>query len=36
LVAPGDFYGAAGAKHIRVAMTGTDERISQFASRLRS
>lgn len=36
LVAPGDFYGVAGAKHIRVAMTGTDERISQFASRLRS
>lgn len=34
LVAPGDFYGTAGAKHIRVAMTATDERIGQFASRL--
>ena len=34
LVAPGDFYGAAGAKHVRVAMTATDERIGQFASRL--
>ena len=34
LVAPGDFYGAAGAQHVRVAMTGTDERISKFASRL--
>ena len=34
LVAPGDFYGAAGAKHVRVAFTATDERISQFAARL--
>jgi aspartate/methionine/tyrosine aminotransferase len=34
LVAPGDFYGTAGAKHVRVAMTATDERIGQFASRL--
>lgn len=34
LVAPGDFYGAAGAKHVRVALTGSDERISKFADRL--
>ena len=34
LVAPGDFYGQAGANHVRVAMTATDERIGQFASRL--
>ena len=34
LVAPGDFYGAAGAQHVRVAMTATDERISQFSDRL--
>lgn len=34
LVAPGDFYGVSGAKHIRVAFTGTDERVSQFAARL--
>ena len=34
LVAPGDFYGTAGAKHVRVALTGSDERISKFADRL--
>lgn len=34
LVAPGDFYGIAGAKHIRAAMTATDERIGQLSSRL--
>lgn len=34
LVAPGDFYGSAGGKHVRVAFTGTDERIGQFAARL--
>lgn len=36
LVAPGDFYGQAGAKHVRVAMTATDERIAQFADRLKN
>lgn len=34
LAAPGDFYGPAGAQHIRIAMTATDERISAFAKRL--
>jgi len=34
LVAPGVFYGAAGAKHVRFALTATDERIAAAASRL--
>lgn len=34
LVAPGDFYGAAGAKHVRVAFTATDERIAAAVERL--
>lgn len=34
LVAPGDFYGAAGADHVRVAFTATDERIAAAAARL--
>jgi len=34
LVAPGSFYGPAGARHIRVALTATDERIAAAASRL--
>ena len=34
LVAPGDFYGAAGAKHVRVAVTATDERIASAVRRL--
>ena len=29
LVAPGSFYGAAGAQHVRVALTATDERIER-------
>ena len=33
LVAPGTFYGAAGAQHVRVALTTTDERIAAAASR---
>ncbi len=36
LVAPGTFYGAAGAQHVRVALTAPDERISAAATRLRS
>jgi succinyldiaminopimelate transaminase len=36
LVAPGEFYGAAGAEHIRVALTATDERIERLAGRLAS
>jgi succinyldiaminopimelate transaminase len=35
LVAPGEFYGPAGARHIRVALTATDERIESAANRLR-
>jgi succinyldiaminopimelate transaminase len=34
LVAPGDFYGPAGARHVRVALTASDERIGQLATRL--
>ena len=35
LVAPGDFYGSAGAQHVRVALTATDERVATAAERLR-
>ena len=34
LTAPGDFYGAAGAQHVRVALTATDERIATAAERV--
>jgi succinyldiaminopimelate transaminase len=34
LVAPGDFYGPAGSRHVRVALTASDERIAQLAQRL--
>jgi succinyldiaminopimelate transaminase len=34
LVAPGDFYGSAGARHVRVALTATDERVDAAVSRL--
>jgi succinyldiaminopimelate transaminase len=34
LVAPGAFYGPAGARHVRVALTATDERIAAAAERL--
>ena len=34
LVAPGDFYGVAGARHVRVAFTATDERVAAAVSRL--
>jgi succinyldiaminopimelate transaminase len=34
LVAPGDFYGAAGSRHVRVGLTATDERVSRLAERL--
>jgi len=33
LVAPGTFYGAAGARHVRMALTATDERVAAAASR---
>ncbi len=36
LVAPGELYGAAGARHVRVALTATDERIAAAAQRLSS
>ena len=36
LVSPGEFYGSAGARHIRVALTATDERIATAISRLRT
>ncbi len=34
LVAPGDFYGEGAANHVRMALTATDERVDQAASRL--
>ncbi|WP_026918334.1 succinyldiaminopimelate transaminase [Gordonia shandongensis] len=34
LVAPGDFYGPAGARHVRMALTGTDERVAAAVARL--
>jgi succinyldiaminopimelate transaminase len=34
LVAPGEFYGRAGRRHVRVAFTATDERIGAAVSRL--
>lgn len=34
LVAPGEFYGPAGARHVRVAITATDERVAAAAARL--
>ena len=36
LVAPGEFYGAAGARHVRLALTATDEGIAAAAQRLAS
>ena len=35
LVAPGELYGPAGKRHIRVALTATDERVAAAAARLR-
>jgi succinyldiaminopimelate transaminase len=34
LAAPGAFYGEAGARHVRMALTATDERIAAAAARL--
>jgi succinyldiaminopimelate transaminase len=34
LVAPGSFYGRAGAQHVRVAFTATDERVGAAVERL--
>jgi aspartate/methionine/tyrosine aminotransferase len=36
LVAPGDFYGRGGERHVRVALTATDERVAAAAERLTS
>jgi aspartate/methionine/tyrosine aminotransferase len=36
LVAPGSFYGPAGGRHVRVALTTTDERIDAAVGRLGS
>jgi len=35
LVAPGTFYGVAGSRHVRIALTATDERVESAARRLR-
>jgi aspartate/methionine/tyrosine aminotransferase len=34
LVAPGEFYGARGARHVRAAFTATDERVAAAVERL--
>ncbi|HEX6578564.1 MAG TPA: succinyldiaminopimelate transaminase [Jiangellaceae bacterium] len=34
LVAPGDFYGRAGERHVRIALTATDEKVAVAADRL--
>ena len=36
LVAPGELYGPGGARHVRVALTATDERVAAAVSRLAS
>lgn len=36
LAAPGAFYGEAGARHVRMALTATDERIAAATTRLTS
>lgn len=35
LVAPGDFYGVAGSRHVRVALTATDQAIASAAAAIR-
>jgi len=34
LVAPGEFYGPGGSRHVRVALTASDERVAAAAERL--
>lgn len=36
LVAPGEFYGPAGRKHVRIALTATDAAINEAAVRLQA
>jgi aspartate/methionine/tyrosine aminotransferase len=35
LVAPGAFYGAGGAQHVRLALTATDDRVAAAVTALR-
>jgi len=35
LVAPGEFYGPSGSRHVRVALTATDERVAAAVARLK-
>lgn len=34
LVTPGNFYGAAGARYVRIALTASDEKIAEAAARI--
>nr|MDQ3989637.1 aminotransferase class I/II-fold pyridoxal phosphate-dependent enzyme [Actinomycetota bacterium] len=34
LVAPGEFYGKAGARHVRIALTAIDDRVDAAVARL--
>ena len=34
LAAPGDFYGPAGAGHVRVGLTAADDRVAEAARRI--
>ena len=36
LVAPGELYGPGGARHVRVALTATDDRVESAAQRVRA
>ena len=36
IAGPGSFYGDAGARHVRLALTASDERIARAAARLRA
>ena len=36
IVAPGDFYGAAGAGRVRMSLTDSDERVEAACRRLRA
>jgi succinyldiaminopimelate transaminase len=36
LASPGDFYGPTGARHVRLALTASDERVAAAAARLRA
>jgi succinyldiaminopimelate transaminase len=36
LAAPGTFYGPTGGRHVRVALTATDERVAEAVNRLRN